>query len=236
MIEPVSDISPDCTGNTTKALTKGYAVGSAAFSAFPPFSAHMTEIATYTGQAFDIVNLARLKIFVGALLGATLIFLFAACAIHGVCETAQYVIDEVRQQFRERKILQGIGKPDYARCVDITTRGALKNMILPGAFAVVFPIIVGLTLKYEAMTAFLIVGTITGLLMALVLNNGSGARDNTKKSIECGLHGGKGSDAHKAAIVGDTVGDPFKDTAGPSLHVLVKLLATLALVLAPFYI
>jgi K(+)-stimulated pyrophosphate-energized sodium pump len=226
----------DSAGNTTKALTKGYAVGSAALSAFLLFSAYMTEVSSYTGQAFEIVNLARVDIFAGALLGAMLVYLFAAYAIRGVGETAQYVIAEVRRQFRERKILAGIDKPDYAQCVDITTRGALKNMVLPGALAIVFPIAVGLTLKYEAMAAFLIVGTITGLLMALVLNNGGGAWDNTKKCIESGLYGGKGSDAHKAAIVGDTVGDPFKDTAGPSLHVLVKLLATLTLVLAPFYI
>ena len=226
----------DSAGNTTKALTKGYAVGSAALSAFLLFSAYMTEVSSYTGQAFEIVNLARVDIFAGALLGAMLVYLFAAYAIRGVGETAQYVIAEVRRQFRERKILAGIDKPDYAQCVDITTRGALKNMVLPGALAIVFPIAVGLTLKYEAMAAFLIVGTITGLLMALVLNNGGGAWDNTKKCIESGLYGGKGSDAHKAAIVGDTVGDPFKDTAGPSLHVLVKLLATLTLVLVPLYV
>lgn len=226
----------DSAGNTTKALTKGYAVGSAALSAFLLFSAYMTEITSLTGQVFDIVNIARIEVFAGALLGAMLVFLFTAYAIHGVGETAQYVIEEVRRQFRERKILAGIDKPDYAQCVDITTRGALKNMILPGALAIIFPIAVGLLLKFEAMAAFLIVGTITGLLMALVLNNGGGAWDNTKKCIEGGLYGGKGSDAHRAAIVGDTVGDPFKDTAGPSLHVLVKLLATLTLVLAPFYI
>lgn len=226
----------DAAGNTTKALTKGYAVGSAALSAFLLFTAYMTEISAYTGAFFSDVNLAHIDVFAGALLGAMLVFLFAAYAIHGVSETAQYVIEEVRRQFKEMKILEGIDKPDYARCVDITTRGALKNMILPGALAVVFPVVVGITLKYEAMAAFLIVGTITGLLMALVLNNGGGAWDNTKKCIEGGLYGGKGSEAHMAAIVGDTVGDPFKDTAGPSLHVLVKLLATLTLVLVPLYV
>ncbi len=226
----------DAAGNTTKALTKGYAVGSAALSAFLLFTAYMTEISTYTGTLFSDVNLAHIDVFAGALLGAMLVFLFAAYAIRGVGETAQYVIEEVRRQFKGMRILEGIDKPDYARCVDITTRGALKNMILPGALAVVFPVVVGITLKYEAMAAFLIVGTITGLLMALVLNNGGGAWDNTKKCIEGGLYGGKGSEAHMAAIVGDTVGDPFKDTAGPSLHVLVKLLATLTLVLVPLYV
>ncbi len=226
----------DAAGNTTKALTKGYAVGSAALSAFLLFTAYMTEISDYTGQFFTVVNLAQIDVFAGALLGAMLVFLFAAFAIHGVGETAGYVIDEVRRQFKERRILEGIDKPDYARCVDITTKGALKNMILPGSLAVVFPVLVGYLLKFEAMAAFLMVGTITGLLMALVLNNGGGAWDNTKKYIESGVYGGKGSEAHLAAIVGDTVGDPFKDTAGPSLHVLVKLMATLSLVLAGLFI
>ncbi len=226
----------DAAGNTTKALTKGYAVGSAALSAFLLFTAYMTEISDYTGQFFTVVNLAQIDVFAGALLGAMLVFLFAAFAIHGVGETAGYVIEEVRRQFKERKILEGIDKPDYARCVDITTKGALKNMILPGSLAVIFPILVGFLLKFEAMAAFLMVGTITGLLMALVLNNGGGAWDNTKKYIETGAYGGKGSEAHLAAIVGDTVGDPFKDTAGPSLHVLVKLMATLSLVLAGLFI
>jgi K(+)-stimulated pyrophosphate-energized sodium pump len=226
----------DSAGNTTKALTKGYAVGSAALSAFLLFTAYMTEVSNITGQAFSMVNLAKIDVFAGALLGAMLVFLFAAFAIRGVSQTAQYVIEEVRRQFKEKDILHGNDKPDYARCVDITTRGALKNMILPGSLAVIFPICVGVLLKYEAMAAFLMVGTITGLLMALVLNNGGGAWDNVKKFIESGAYGGKGSEAHLAAIVGDTVGDPFKDTAGPSLHVLVKLLATTSLVLAALYI
>jgi K(+)-stimulated pyrophosphate-energized sodium pump len=226
----------DSAGNTTKAVTKGYAVGSAALSAFLLFSAYMTEISNLTGKTFSVVNLAKIDVFAGALLGAMLVFLFASFAIRGVALTAQYVIEEVRRQFREKNILHGTDKPDYARCVDITTRGALKNMILPGSLAIVFPICVGVLLKFEAMAAFLMVGTITGLLMALVLNNGGGAWDNVKKYIEGGAYGGKGSEAHKAAIVGDTVGDPFKDTAGPSLHVLVKLLATTSLVLAALYI
>ncbi len=226
----------DSAGNTTKALTKGYAVGSAALSAFLLFSAYMTEVSSLTNDAFSVVNLAKIDVFAGGLLGAMLVFLFAAFAIRGVSLTAQYVIEEVRRQFKEKKILEGIDKPDYARCVDITTRGALKNMILPGLLAVLFPVCIGILLKYEAMAAFLMVGTITGLLMALVLNNGGGAWDNVKKYIESGAYGGKGTEAHKAAIVGDTVGDPFKDTAGPSLHVLVKLLATTSLVLAALYI
>lgn len=226
----------DSAGNTTKALTKGYAVGSAALSAFLLFTAYMNEVSIITGKAFSVVNLAKVDVFVGGLLGAMLVFLFAAFAIRGVSLTAHYVIEEVRRQFKEKDIMSGKDKPDYARCVDITTRGALKNMILPGSLAIAFPICVGILLKFEAMAAFLMVGTITGLLMALVLNNGGGAWDNVKKYIESGAYGGKGSEAHKSAIVGDTVGDPFKDTAGPSLHVLVKLLATTSLVLAALYI
>src|SRR3989344_7879410 len=132
--------------------------------------------------------------------------------------------------------MAGTVKPDYASCVDITTKGALKNMIVPGALAIIFPVIVGVLLKAEAMAAFLMVGTITGILLALVLNNAGGAWDNAKKYIETGVYGGKGGDAHKAAVVGDTVGDPCKDTAGPSLHVLIKLLATITLVLAPLFL
>jgi K(+)-stimulated pyrophosphate-energized sodium pump len=226
----------DAAGNTTKALTKGYAVGSAALSAFLLFSAYMDEIAVLTGRAFTAVNLANVTVFVGALLGAMLVFLFSALAIRAVGLTAQYIIQDVRRQFQEEGILLGTVKPDYASCVDITTKGALKNMVLPGAIAVIFPVFVGSVLKYEAMAAFLMVATITGVLLALVMNSGGGAWDNAKKYVELGKYGGKGSEAHKAAIVGDTVGDPFKDTAGPSLHVLIKLLATLTLVLAPLYI
>jgi K(+)-stimulated pyrophosphate-energized sodium pump len=233
----------DAAGNTTKALTKGYAVGSAALSAFLLFSAYMdkvTEIVRKTpGMAnyvFNVVNLANPTVFVGALLGAMLVFLFSAFAIRAVGETAQYIILEVRRQFQDKGILEGTKKPDYASCVDITTRGALKNMVIPGIIAVAFPVFVGIVLRHEAMAAFLMVATITGVLMALVLNNGGGAWDNAKKFIETGQYGGKKSEAHKAAVVGDTVGDPFKDTAGPSLHVLVKLLATTTLVLAALYI
>ena len=165
-----------------------------------------------------------------------LIFLFAGFAIRAVSKTAQYVIDEVRIQFKDPAIMAGTKKPDYARVIDITTLGALKNMVIPGILAVAFPIFIGVTMKYEALAGFLLVGTITGILLALILNNGGGAWDNAKKYIESGAHGGKGSEAHKAAVIGDTLGDPFKDTAGPSLHVLIKLLATLSLVLAPLFI
>ena len=226
----------DAAGNTTKALTKGYAVGSAALSAFLLFSAYMDEIGKLTGKVFSVVNLADVTVWVGAFLGAMLVFLFSAFAIRAVGQTAGYIIEEVRRQFSDGLILKGERKPDYAACVDITTKGALRSMVLPGVLAIAFPIFVGFVLKAEAMAGFLMVATIAGVLMALVLNNGGGAWDNAKKFIEAGHLGGKGSEAHKAAVVGDTVGDPFKDTAGPSLHVLIKLLATLTLVLAALYV
>jgi len=228
--------SLDAAGNTTKALTKGYAIGSAALAVFLLFNAYMNDVSRLIGHTFDTVNLAAVPVFVGALLGAMLIFLFAGLAIRAVSKTAQYVINEVRNQFKDPAIMAGTKKPDYARVIDITTLGALKNMVLPGILAVAFPIIIGITMKYEALSGFLMVGTITGILLALILNNGGGAWDNAKKYIESGAHGGKGSEAHKAAVIGDTLGDPFKDTAGPSLHVLIKLLATLSLVLAPLFI
>lgn len=226
----------DAVGNTTKALTKGYAIGSAALSAFLLFNAYLEEVGNIRGVVLNVIDLHKMTVFIGGLLGAMLVFLFSAMAIKAVGKTAQYIIEEVRQQFKNKDILKGKVKPDYAKCVDITTKGALRNMILPGALAILFPILVGLVLKAEATAAFLMVATIAGILLALVLNNGGGAWDNAKKYIEMGTFGGKGGEAHKAAVIGDTVGDPFKDTAGPSLHVLIKLLATITLVLAPLFI
>ena len=250
----------DAVGNTTKALTKGYAIGSAALAAFLLFSAYMDEVRLYLGpkvegvSPFKSVDIAKPVVFIGGLLGAALVFFFSALAIKAVGRAAQSVIAEVRKQFHEKPgIMLGTEKPDYARCVDIVTRGALKQMVLPGLVAVGAPVAVGLvfrifitkgdpTIAAEAVAALLMVGTIAGILMATFLNNGGGAWDNAKKFIESGefrVDGkvvGKKSDAHKAAVVGDTVGDPFKDTAGPSLHVLIKLLATITLVLAPLFI
>ena len=231
----------DAVGNTTKALTKGYAIGSAALAAFLLFSAYLDEVAHY-GSKLESVNIAKPEVFVGGLLGAMLVFLFSALAIRAVGKAAYYVINEVRRQFKENpNILKGTAKPDYARCVDIVTVGALKEMVLPGLIAVGMPVVVGVVFRFfgmgaEVVAAFLMVGTIAGILMATVLNNSGGAWDNAKKFIETGVHGGKGSETHKAAVVGDTVGDPFKDTAGPSLHVLIKLLATITLVLAPLFV
>lgn len=248
----------DAVGNTTKALTKGYAIGSAALAAFLLFSAYMDEVRLYLGgegeSLFRKVDIAKPEVFVGGLLGAMLVFFFSALAIKAVGRAAQSVISDVRNQFREKPgIMQGTESPDYARCVDIVTRGALKQMVLPGLVAVGMPIAVGLvfrlfitaadkTIAAESVAALLMVGTIGGILMATFLNNSGGAWDNAKKFIESGefkVDGkvvGKKSDPHKAAVVGDTVGDPFKDTAGPSLHVLIKLLSTITLVLAPLFI
>ena len=232
----------DAVGNTTKALTKGYAIGSAALAAFLLFSAYMDEVSHLTGKLFDTVDIAQVQVFVGGLLGAMLVFLFSSLAIRAVARAAYYVISDVRAQFKENPgILQGTSKPDYARCVDIVTKGALKEMIPPGLLAVCMPIAVGLVFKQfglgaEAVAAFLMVGTIAGILLATFMNNGGGAWDNAKKFVEMGNYGGKKSETHKATVVGDTVGDPFKDTAGPSIHVLIKLLSTITLVLAPLFI
>ena len=236
----------DAVGNTTKALTKGYAIGSAALAAFLLFSAYLDEVKNYTGAVLH-VDLSKPPVFVAALLGAMLVFWFSSLAMRAVSAAAQSVITEVRRQFKEKPgIMAGTDKPDYGSCVDIVTKGALRAMVLPGALVVLFPVIVGVVFRTlsgtdeklgaEAVAGFLMIATIAGILMAGFLNNGGGAWDNAKKYIETGVHGGKKSDAHKAAVVGDTVGDPFKDTAGPSLHVLIKLLSTITLVLAPLFI
>ena len=231
----------DAVGNTTKALTKGYAIGSAALAAFLLFSAYLDEVAAL-GSPLAAVDISKPEVFVGGLLGAMLVFWFSSLAIGAVTRAAVSVITEVRRQFAaDPGILKGTSKPDYGRAVDIVTLGALKEMVAPGLLAVGMPIAVGLVFKMfhvgaETVAAFLMVGTISGILVATMLNNGGGAWDNAKKFIEMGEYGGKGSPAHKAAVVGDTVGDPFKDTAGPSLHVLIKLLSTLSLVLVPLFV
>jgi K(+)-stimulated pyrophosphate-energized sodium pump len=243
----------DSVGNTTKALTKGYAVGSAALAAFLLFSAYLDEVEHY-GATFHGVNLAKPEVFVGALLGATLVFFFSALCIRAVGRAAKQVIEAVRVQFAPYRGKDGSLNlpenftPDYGQVVDIVTRGALRQMVVPGIVVVGMPILTGLVFKWignamgksglgaEVVAGFLMVGTIAGILMAQFLNNAGGAWDNAKKYIETGAHGGKRSEPHKAAVVGDTVGDPFKDTAGPSLHVLIKLLSTITLVLAPLFL
>jgi len=244
----------DAVGNTTKALTKGYAIASASLAAFLLFSAYIDKINVIKGRQIEAgvpgvellnsVNLANVNVFIAAMIAATLVYFFSSLAIRAVGTTAQTIIVEVRRQFREMPgIMDYTQRPDYARVVDITTKAALKQMIAPGMVAVATPIVIGVLLGAEAVAGMLMVGTISGVLLATVLNNGGGAWDNAKKYIESGHLKdddgnvlGKGSDAHAAAVVGDTVGDPFKDTAGPSLHVLVKLLATISLVMAPLFI
>jgi K(+)-stimulated pyrophosphate-energized sodium pump len=221
----------DSIGNATKALTKGYAVGSAALAAFLLFSAYMAD------AHLTSIDMGKPVVFIGGMLGAMLVFIFSAYAIRAVGRAASQIIEEVRRQFREMPgIMTYQQKPDYARCVDITTKAALKEMILPGLIAVIVPVAVGFILRAEALGATLMVGTIVGVILALFMNNAGAAWDNAKKYIEDGKFGGKGSEAHKAGVVGDTVGDPLKDTAGPSLHILVKLLSTITLVLAPLFI
>ena len=242
----------DSVGNTTKALTKGYAVGSAALAAFLLFSAYIDEVRIYMPSFDGTINLNKPEVFVGAMFGAMLVFLFSSMAIKAVGRAAYSIINNVREQFKNNPgIMAGTSKPDYGQCVDIATKAALKEMVMPGLLVVGMPIVVGLLFKWlyvsqgsllhhasgaEVVGGFLMVGTIVGILMALFLNNGGGAWDNAKKFIETGAYGGKKSDPHKASVVGDTVGDPFKDTAGPSLHVLIKLLSTITLVLAPLFI
>ncbi len=238
----------DSVGNTTKALTKGYAIGSAALAAFLLFNAYLNRVKELLPGYTGVVDIGKVPVFIGALLGAMLVFLFSSFAIKAVGRAAYFVIEEVRRQFKENKgIMEGTAKPDYGRCVDIVTLGSLKAMVVPGLLAIGMPAAVGFLFRYfrgtygpgvgaESVAALLMVGTIGGILMATLMNNGGGAWDNAKKWIETGQFGGKRSEAHKAAVVGDTVGDPFKDTAGPSLHVLVKLLSTITLVLAPLFI
>ncbi|KAJ7535752.1 hypothetical protein O6H91_12G044700 [Diphasiastrum complanatum] len=249
--ESVRDITDvlDAVGNTTKATTKGFAIGSAALASFLLFSAYMDEVASFTQESFTQVDIAIPEVFVGGLLGAMLIFLFSAWACTAVGRTAQEVVNEVRRQFSERPgIMMYQEKPDYGRCVSIVASAALCEMIKPGALAIISPIAIGFIFKIigqytdqpllgaKAVAGMLMFATVSGILMALFLNTAGGAWDNAKKYIESGALGGKGSNAHKAAVTGDTVGDPFKDTAGPSLHVLIKLLATITLVMAPLFV
>lgn len=229
----------DACGNTTKALTKGYAVGSASLATFLLFFAYLEQVKTILGRPLDsifAVDIGKSDVFIGAFLGAMVVFIFSSAAIRSVGKAAQYVIMEVRRQFKEIEgIMEGKSKPDYATCVDIVTKGALKEMILPGIIPICAPILVGVLLGKEAAAGFLMIVTITGVVMALFLNNGGGAWDNAKKYIELGNLGGKNSEPHKGAVVGDTVGDPFKDTAGPSIHVLIKLVSTLTLVFVSLF-
>ena len=223
--------SLDAIGNTTAAIGKGFAIGSAALTALALFSAY----ASATG--LDTINIVDPMVVIGLLLGGTLPFFVAALTMTAVGRAAQGMVDEVRRQFRENPgIMEGTVKPDSARCVDISTQAALREMVLPGVTAVLAPVFVGKLLGVEALGGLLAGATVTGVLMALFMANAGGAWDNAKKYIEGGAYGGKGSDPHKAAVVGDTVGDPFKDTSGPSLNILIKLMSVVSLVLAPWFI
>jgi K(+)-stimulated pyrophosphate-energized sodium pump len=225
--------SLDSIGNTTAAIGKGFAIGSAALTALALFSAYSTKV----GLRETGIDLVDPLVVIGLFLGGTLPFVVAALTMTAVGRAAAGMVEEVRRQFREIPgIMDGTGKPDSARCVDISTRAALREMILPGILAVVAPFLVGWLLGVEALGGLLAGALVTGVLLALFMANSGGAWDNAKKLIEAGAHGGKGSPAHKAAVVGDTVGDPFKDTSGPSLNILVKLMSVVSLVLAPWFV
>lgn len=220
----------DSVGNTTAAIGKGFAIGSAALTALALFSSYASVAGLST------ISLLNPEVIAGLLIGAMLPFLFSALTMTSVGKAAEEMIKEVRRQFREIPgIMEGTGKPDYARCVDISTGHALKEMILPGLVAIISPLAVGFILGKEALGGLLAGSLVTGVLLAIFMANAGGAWDNAKKYIESGQHGGKGSNAHKAAVVGDTVGDPFKDTSGPSINILIKLMTIISLVFVPLF-
>ena len=221
----------DSVGNTTAAIGKGFAIGSAALTALALF-------ASYTAATgLTSISLTNPEVISGMFIGGMLPFLFSALTMEAVGKAAFEMIEEVRRQFKTIPgIMEGTGKPDYAKCVDISTAAALREMVLPGVLAVLSPIVVGLLLGTEALGGLLGGALVTGVLMAIMMANAGGAWDNAKKYIESGAHGGKGSEAHKAAVVGDTVGDPFKDTSGPSINILIKLMTIVSLVFAPIFV
>lgn len=222
----------DSVGNTTAAIGKGFAIGSAALTALALFASFIEAV----GVKPEALNILEPTVLVGLLIGGMLPYLFSALTMDSVSIAAQEMIEEVRRQFRENPgIMEGTAKPDYKNCVAISTKAALKQMILPGLIAIVAPLVVGLLLGAEALAGLLAGATVTGVLVAIQMSNSGGAWDNAKKYIEGGEHGGKGSEAHKAAVVGDTVGDPFKDTSGPSINILIKLMSIVAVVFAPLF-
>ena len=223
----------DAVGNTTAAMGKGFAIGSAALTALALFVSYAEAV-----QLFDLgINILDYKVIVGLFVGGMLPFFFSALTMDSVSKAAYKMIEEVRRQFRTIPgILEGTGKPDYTSCVAISTQAALKEMLVPGVLAVIAPLAIGITLGTAALGGLLAGSLVTGVLMALFMSNAGGAWDNAKKYIEDGHHGGKGSEAHRAAVVGDTVGDPFKDTSGPSINILIKLMTVVALVFAPLFL
>ena len=221
----------DALGNTTAAIGKGFAIGSAALTALALFSAYASAV------RLERLDLLDPLVVIGLFTGAMMPFFVGAATMTAVGRAAQGMVEEVRRQFREIPgLLAGTGRPDSARCVDISTKAALREMILPGVTSVAVPVIVGKWLGIAALGGLLAGATATGVMMALFMANAGGAWDNAKKAIEGGLHGGKGSETHKAAVVGDTVGDPFKDTSGPSMNILIKLMSVVSLVLAPWFL
>ena len=224
----------DAVGNTTAAIGKGFAIGSAALTSLALFAAFRETVKANTGVEL-VLDISNPTIMAGLLIGSSLPFVFSALAMQAVGDAAFEMIEEVRRQFREIKgLLDGKAKADYAKCVDIATTAAINKMVLPGALAIFTPIFFGLILKNPTMLGGVLAGvTVTGVLLAIFMSNAGGSWDNAKKYIESGAHGGKGGTAHKAAVVGDTVGDPFKDTAGPSLNILIKLISVVSLVIAP---
>jgi len=242
-------VSLDAVGNTTKAVTKGFAIGSAVIAAVALFSSYIETIGAELGlkakngallvgttlfnDARAAVNVANPKIFIGLLIGGSIAFLFSAFAIRAVGRTAGTVVEEVRRQFRERRIMEGIDEPEYGKVIDICTTAALRELTTPALLAVLTPVVIGFGINYLALAGFLAAVILTGQLMAVFLSNSGGAWDNAKKYIEDGHLGGKGSDSHKAAVIGDTVGDPFKDTAGPALNPLIKVMNLVSLLILP---
>jgi K(+)-stimulated pyrophosphate-energized sodium pump len=223
--------SLDSIGNTTAAIGKGFAIGSAALTALALFSAYGTTV------GLEVLNLLHPKVVVGFFIGGILPFFIADLTMSAVGRAAFKMVEEVRRQFREIKgLMEGEAKPDTARCIDISTRAALGEMVLPGLTAIITPVAVGFILGPESLGGMLAGATLTGVLMALFMANAGGAWDNAKKLIEGGFLGGKGSDPHKASVVGDTVGDPFKDTSGPSMNILIKLMSIVSLVIAPLLV
>ena len=223
----------DAVGNTTAAMGKGFAIGSAALTALALFVSYAQAVGLFE-SGIDLLNY---KVIVGLFIGGMLPFLFSALTMDSVSKAAYKMIEEVRRQFRTIPgILEGTGKPDYTSCVAISTQAALKEMMVPGVMAVLAPLVVGLLLGPAALGGLLAGALVTGVMMAIFMSNAGGAWDNAKKYIEDGNHGGKGSDAHHAAVVGDTVGDPFKDTSGPSINILIKLMTVVALVFAPLFL
>ena len=221
----------DSVGNTTAAIGKGFAIGSAALTALALFASYASV------TQLELISLLDPIVIIGLFIGAMLPFLFSAMTMNSVGKAANQMIEEVRRQFRSDKgIMEGTSKPDYANCVDISTKAALKEMIMPGIMAILAPLAVGIVLGTQALGGMLAGALSSGVLLAIMMANAGGAWDNAKKYIEEGHYGGKGSEPHKAAVVGDTVGDPFKDTSGPSINILIKLMTIVAVVFAPLFV